>query len=1058
MTAGSEILRDLSGGQTHSYQLDLQERQFVRIIVEQRGIDVIISLEDPNGKQISEIDSPNGVGGTEEIPYVAEQTGRFRFIVRSHDESVKAAQYLIRLDGPRPAGPQDASRSSGERAMSEGNRLTRQGKAEAMRQSIARFEDAARFYQEAGDLNKHGEALYGIATSMFVLGDVKKAAEALGPILDLARRIRDRSLEGRALGGLAAAAASMGDPRRAMEFNRQSLVIVREQKDVTNEVDILSNLGATHSLLGEYHEALESYRQAIDITRRTDPSTLTDEVRGQFRLSGAMALNNMCAVNSRLGELQEALSLCREAIPILHEFREATTEGRALANLALSYKRLGEPQRALDYNLQSVRILKEAGARRDEAIALNDLGLTYVDLREYQKAIASYEESLKLAQAVNNPAGESVTRSNLGVAYELIGEREKARLALTQSLEQARAAMSSETEVSALNMLGRLHYRAGDLQQAEGHFKQALELSRRVKLRPQEAIALFSLAQCHASSGDFPAALAEGEQSLALTESLRGKVADLALRSSYFATVQERYEFYLDTLARANEKTPDDRYIAAAFETNERARARALLDLLAEAKTDLRQGVDPPLLAQERLLGQKLNAKHFMQTRLLNGKHTDEQTAAIAKEIDDLNQQYQDLQGKIRASSPRYAAINVASPLTLTAAQALLDPETLLLEYAFGEKAGYLFVLSSGSARMYNLSPRGEIEALTKQIYDQLTTRQPRPESESGALAARLSRMLLGPAAAEFGDKRLVIVAAGALGYLPFAALPDPAAGKDGAPPLLAAHEIVYLPSASVLGSLRRELAQRRPAPETAAVFADPVFSNDDPRLGTMSRTKQRDIAPSSPLPDDLTAAVRDANASGTGVLSRLPFSRQEADALLSLAPEKASLRAINFDASRGTLSGADLSRYRILHFATHGLLDSERPQLSGLVLSLVDETGKPQDGYLRLHEIYNLKLGADLVTLSACQTALGKQIRGEGMVGLTRGFMYAGTPRVVATLWQVNDAATAELMRQFYRGMLRDGLRPAAALRAAQLNLLKQKRWASPYYWAPFVLQGEWR
>ncbi|HKP12408.1 MAG TPA: CHAT domain-containing protein, partial [Blastocatellia bacterium] len=186
--------------------------------------------------------------------------------------------------------------------------------------------------------------------------------------------------------------------------------------------------------------------------------------------------------------------------------------------------------------------------------------------------------------------------------------------------------------------------------------------------------------------------------------------------------------------------------------------------------------------------------------------------------------------------------------------------------------------------------------------------------------------------------------------------------------------------------------------------------------------------------------------------------SRREAEAIAEAAPAGQALKALDFDASRAMATGGELSRYRVVHFATHGLLNSEHPELSGVVLSLVDHDGRPQNGFLRLHEIYNLDLPAELVVLSACQTALGKEVRGEGLVGLTRGFMYAGAARVMASLWKVDDAATAELMRRMYTRLLRENLRPAAALRAAQVEMWKQPRWQSPYYWAAFVLQGEYR
>jgi CHAT domain-containing protein len=198
--------------------------------------------------------------------------------------------------------------------------------------------------------------------------------------------------------------------------------------------------------------------------------------------------------------------------------------------------------------------------------------------------------------------------------------------------------------------------------------------------------------------------------------------------------------------------------------------------------------------------------------------------------------------------------------------------------------------------------------------------------------------------------------------------------------------------------------------------------------------------------------------AGDRGAISRLPFSRREAEEILKLVPVDEAMRAIDFQASQETVTSAALSQYRIIHFATHGWLPREHPELAGIVLSLVDEQGRPKKGFLQLQEIYNLKLPAELVVLSACETGLGKEIKGEGLVGLTRGFMYAGAARVVASLWNVNDAATAELMQHFYQGMLKEGLTPAAALQAAQVAMWKQKGWQSPYYWAAFVLQGEYK
>jgi CHAT domain-containing protein len=384
-------------------------------------------------------------------------------------------------------------------------------------------------------------------------------------------------------------------------------------------------------------------------------------------------------------------------------------------------------------------------------------------------------------------------------------------------------------------------------------------------------------------------------------------------------------------------------------------------------------------------------------------------------------------------------------------------------------------------------------------VYDLLTARnQSKPNETAGQkgarfeqadqelslVAATLSQWLLGPAAELLGNKRLVIVSDGALQYIPFGALPVPdsllsvARGQSSESTIIKPqatdyrlltidHEIVSIPSASVLAVLRRELAARQSAGKTVAVLADPVFTSDDPRVKhdknkvtQKARTDSTLLADAPAWKSSFLRSAKEIGATNSSEgLPRLFFSRREAEGILKLVPAGKGMKAVDFAANRATATSAELSWYRVVHFAAHGLLNSTHPELSGIVLSLVDEQGKPQDGFLRLHEIYNLNLPADLVVLSACQTALGKEIRGEGLVGLTRGFMYAGVARVAASLWKVDDRATAELMRRFYEGMLGGKkLRPAAALRAAQASLWKEERWRSPYYWAAFVLQGEWR
>jgi CHAT domain-containing protein len=311
--------------------------------------------------------------------------------------------------------------------------------------------------------------------------------------------------------------------------------------------------------------------------------------------------------------------------------------------------------------------------------------------------------------------------------------------------------------------------------------------------------------------------------------------------------------------------------------------------------------------------------------------------------------------------------------------------------------------------------------------------------------------MLLGPVGKVMAGKRILVVADGALQYVPFGALPRPGGGAERVP-LIADHEVVSLPSASALAVLRRETAGRLPQAGAVAVLADPVFERDDPRLRAAVRASGADAG----RPVGPTAGVP---ASGKQRrFSRLAATRLEADAIVRAGGGSASLKRLDFDASRAAAMSPELGRYRVVHFATHGVFDNDSPGMSGIMLSLFDSRGRPQDGFLRVHDIYGLHLPADLVVLSACSTALGRNVSGEGLVGVVRGFMYAGAKRVVASLWKVDDEATGELMRRFYEGMLVNRLSAAAALREAQVGVWSQARWKSPYYWAAFSLQGEWR
>jgi CHAT domain-containing protein len=430
----------------------------------------------------------------------------------------------------------------------------------------------------------------------------------------------------------------------------------------------------------------------------------------------------------------------------------------------------------------------------------------------------------------------------------------------------------------------------------------------------------------------------------------------------------------------------------------------------------------------------RLSAKAERSARQLAG---DTRRADLEAERSALLRDLDLVDAEIRERNPGYASLIEPRPLGTAEIQALLDPDTLLLSYTLGKERSYLWVVTPGAVASFELPGRAEIEPLARRLHQELSAFDVEARRREVLDAAALGRLLLGPVADRLGRQRLVVVADGALQYVPFAVLIPPGGAAD---PLLVRHEIVALPSASALAVQRSVLARRPRAPKRLAVLADPIFDARDPRV-------------------KLAPAVRRAAAAERGSsFERLPASRQEAEAIAALASPGDSLVALDFAASRELVLSGRLAGFRTVHFATHGVIDAEHPALSGLVLSRVGPDGGPREGFLHLRDIYGLRLDADLVVLSGCRTALGKETRGEGMIGLTRGFLYAGARRVVASLWPVEDQATAALMRRLYGAMWTAGLPPAAALREAQLEIRRQRRWRDPYYWAGFVLEGDWR
>lgn len=765
-----------------------------------------------------------------------------------------------------------------------------------------------------------------------------------------------------------------------------------------------------------YRKAIEKYQEALTVWQKLNDTQMK-----------AYTLTEMALIYGDIGEYQKGLDAYAQARPLYNALGDWKSAASMDTNTAWIYNELGEHQKALDLYLKVEETHRAKDKSYVSVVLLSSIGATYAKLGQYQTALDIHLRVLPMRRASGSLGGQALTLNNIANCYQNLGDTTRALDYYLQSLNLMPNLGNPFYTATTLNHVGVVYRSLGQYEKAIDHFNQALVLRQTIGDRNGEAATQADLARLERDRGNLVEARTRVEAALSAIESLRLKVGSPHLRSTLVASAQRYREFYIALLTRMHQQHPAERFDVAAFEASETGRARSLLELLAEANVEIREGVDTALLQRERTLHDAISDVAHRRDRLFRGSHTTAEATAVARDLAGLTEEYEQIETRIRQSSPRYAALTQPVPLKLDEIQQrVLDADTLLIEYSLGDERSFVWTVTPSSIKSYELPPRATIEPLARRVYDLLIARDP----QYAEAAVQLSRILLTPIAADLKDKRLLIVGEGVLQYVPFAALPF----SNG--PLMLAHEIVTAPSAAVVAVLRQETNNRRAAEKTLAVFADPVFSINDPRVHSSNVTLR----------------------SGLQDLRRLRFTRQEADDITRLVTDDSKIAAVDFAANRALATSAEIGRYRIVHFATHGLINTQHPELSGVVLSLVDEKGRPQNGFLRLYDLYNLKLSAELVVLSACQTALGRDIKGEGLVGLTRGFMYAGAPRVVASLWQVEDRASAEMMKRFYEAMFVKKLTVSAALKAAQVSMYNDKRWRAPYYWAAFTLQGEWR
>jgi CHAT domain-containing protein len=1089
------INRELKGGVSHRFSVAMQADEYARINVQRKGIDVLVNVFALGETNSLQYESPAGPESQMTLSILATAAGTYIIEVQPIEKWVADGRYEIRMVERRPSGTQDRKRLEAERKVVEGRRQQLLDTNDARRAARDLYQEALTLWKELDDAVEEANTLHFIAQSFRGTGRTyfDRCIDTYRQTLER-RGETDKEARGYTILDMAGAYSDVDEFNAARANYTQALDLFEAIGDRRGQAAALYGRGLTNAREQKMTEALTDYEPALRIYTDAATRDRHEEARTRHAMGGAYDV---------LGD-PRAQTYFEQVLEGWRDTKDPGQEGNTYSSLAKLEMDRGDWQKAFEnydrafelYKLgEAVSVREKPAIRRRRASSLYGIAYTYAALGDYSKAFEYLNQSLELRP----PGRKGSTYMLTGYFQALSGEPEKALETCAKGIAEQQ--VSGDTRIgetytamgAAYSMMGRhkealdLYDKALAIQTADkthspgaeaitqgwrgeslvalGKPEKALVAYARARELWQNkepngvAVAVIGMARAERARGNLSKALDYVTEAIATIEPLRTNVTSEDLRTNYFSTKVDYYELYIDLSMRLAERSNNANLLAVAFEASERARARSLIETLAKARFE--GGV-----RTDSVLADLVRRYRRLQEEIKKPK---DQT-----NIAELRKKQAQLELEIRGKYPRYATLMFPQPLKPTEIQKLLDPDTLLLEFSLGEERSYVWSVTATELHAHRLPPRAEIERAAKRLVGHLKACQRMPGEPAAQHLARMtkelneywseatafSRTLLGQIPQLSRNKHLVVVADGELQYLPFAALPAPDSvpgNTDAArnSMLIKDHEITNLPSASVLSILRQTEGRKRPA-KLLAVFADPVLEPDDPRIRATISKKLTNAAAHAENP--LAQALRDVGSiNELAQLPRLQASRREAREILDLAGGTSSLERIGFAANRKNATSAELREYRIVHFATHGILNEVKPQLSGMVLSLYDQQGRYQaDGYFPLNDIYGLDLPVELVVLSACRTGVGKQVRGEGLIGLARGFIHAGSERVLASVWKVDDDATAELMRRFYEKMLKEGMTPAAALSAAQWSMARESRWSSPYYWAGFMLQGE--
>jgi CHAT domain-containing protein/lipopolysaccharide biosynthesis regulator YciM len=846
--------------------------------------------------------------------------------------------------------------------------------------------------------------------------------------------------------------------------HREALAVLRRMReqavrtrDREYEAQARGYMGFIHSDLGEYAEAIDHFEFAIQWAAETGDGRAEESSRGQLGL-----------VYIYLAQYPRAEQEVRTAIRICQELGLRMDHERNLALLGRIHEETGDYPKALDVYEESVRIAQAIGDRTGEADHLARISHVHAATGNYLKGLQSSARGLEIAQQVRNPwvegslleihgrlqwrlgrsrdalqtlqRGVQVARSigdRLGLATRLArvgevlagtGQMQKALPPFEEALRIAAHTQARILEGELHNDLGSLYLARADFQRSEEHFRLALAAGEDTSMTEVLWRAKAGMGALLEKKGALPEAAAEYAGAIRTIEQVRGRLPMTETRADFLEDKIAIYKKLIRLLAPTNP--------AEAFHYSERARSRAFLDTLAESNAGPGAGIDSVFAEKLRAVERRLSAAQAgIIAQYTGGTPNQSAVRWLKQEFAAAGEEHFQVRRELRKANPLYAALHYPEPLKVGEAQKLAG-SALLLGYSLDREQSYVFALSGTEYRTARLPGAPLIERRVRKLREAVSTGPARTSFASSLVEAQaLYRELIAPVSALLRGKReVIIIPDGALYYLPFELLLQNGAEHSSRPfaYLGTQYAIRYIPSASILAALRDR-------PHTSGKKM--LLAYGDPDYGGIGAG-----------PDPFRGELLEHLGEG---FTRLPDSRREVENIGRLYRDAGAVVVTGDQSTEEHVKHASLAEFRILHFALHGITDEYQPQFSGLVLNR-PRPGAAEDGLLQAYEIAQLNLNAELVVLSACETATGKQMKGEGLVGLTQAFLAAGASSVIASLWQVQDTATTEFMIRFHRHLRRGNYTTAEALRRTRVDLIAGGTYAHPYYWAPFVIFGE--